>query len=136
VPTPDTSPARARLALTQRALLEALVASAPAPAGFPVDRVQHQAQALTRKRYRAITRAHPEIVRSLGSELEALVAAYANENPLRTDPRTDDARQFARWLTSNGHPPPHRRRLRDYAATAWQHLFRRDQHRHGSARTP
>ena len=89
---------RQQLADQQENLVRALVAGGPAPAGFDEGRLQEQARALHNKRRRSIELAAPELVAALGEDFDARFAAWARENPPRTDSCTRaDAQAFAVW---------------------------------------
>ncbi|MFJ6694722.1 DUF692 family multinuclear iron-containing protein [Streptomyces sp. NPDC091272] len=62
-----TDPARQRLALSQAALLEALVAAGPVPEGFDGPRLRVQARALTAKRADIVAKVAPELPQILGA---------------------------------------------------------------------
>ena len=94
-----TEPERKRLAEAQAALLRAVLADGPAPAGFDAVRLHAQAEALRAKRRRVIAGLNPELPARLGDRFAPLFDEYARENP-RQDGCTyrEDSAAFARWL--------------------------------------
>src|SRR5262245_3587639 len=68
---------RDEYALRQAALVEALVAGGRLPDGFDGERALAVMDVLVRKRARSIRRAWPALVRSLGSNFEAMFVAFA-----------------------------------------------------------
>src|SRR5262245_16577495 len=68
---------RSELAAQQTALLQALVAGGPCPAGFDARRLQAAARSLERKRLREVADAWPLLVRDLGTEFESLFTSFA-----------------------------------------------------------
>jgi hypothetical protein len=71
------------LRLAQEALVAALVAGAPLPAGFDAVRVGAAARALLRKRAGEVARAWPELARSYGPQWPELFAGWASALPTR-----------------------------------------------------
>jgi hypothetical protein len=71
------------LRLAQRALVAALVAGAPLPAGFDAGRVQAAARALLRKRAAEVARSWPELASSYGPAWPTIFAGWASERPTR-----------------------------------------------------
>jgi hypothetical protein len=98
--------ARNRLAAAQTTLLRALLAGAPAPAGFGPERLRVEAAALLAKRRRTVERIRPDLVDVLGARFPELFDTWATENPRRdgTSARAD-ADEFAAWLAARGHLP-------------------------------
>jgi hypothetical protein len=71
------------LRLAQEALVAALVAGAPLPAGFDAVRVGVAARALLRKRAGEVARAWPGLALSYGPEWPKVFASWASERPTR-----------------------------------------------------
>jgi uncharacterized protein (UPF0276 family) len=117
-PASDTAPAdagegaRQRLALTQTALLSALVAGTPVPEGFDRGRVRVQSRALAAKRCEVVAKIAPELPRILDAEYRTAFLAYALGRPIRAGYRRD-ALDFAEHLllTDEVRDPVTRRRL-------------------------
>lgn len=108
-PTPDTAPARQRLALAQTALLSALVAGTPVPEGFDRVRVGVQARALAGKRADVVAKVAPELPEILGAGYRAAFLGYAHGHPMGDGYRRD-ALDFAGYLIGSGLPEdPHAR---------------------------
>jgi hypothetical protein len=109
-----TDPARADLAARQAALLDALLAGGPRPAGFDPARLAAQAEALHAKRRRVVAALRPDLPALLGTRFAALFGEYARAHPRRTGTgAADDAAAFAGWLADRGEidpPVPRRRR--------------------------
>ncbi|WP_320783610.1 DUF692 domain-containing protein [Streptomyces sp. CRN 30] len=97
----DTGPARQRLALGQAALLSALVAGAPAPAGFDPERLDVQARALAGKRADVVAKVAPELPEILGGSYRPAFLGYAREHPM-TGGYRHDALDFAEYLLRAG----------------------------------
>jgi uncharacterized protein (UPF0276 family) len=102
-PTPSTGPARQRLALSQAALLSALVAGTPVPEGFDRVRLGVQARALAGKRADVVAKVAPELPGILGQGYRAAFLAYAQRNPMTGGYRRD-ALDFAEYLLAGGRP--------------------------------
>ncbi|WP_093798464.1 DUF692 domain-containing protein [Streptomyces sp. Wb2n-11] len=100
---PECAPARTRLALAQTALLSALVAGAPAPAGFDAARLRVQSRALAGKRADVVAKVAPELPEILGSGYRAAFLAYAASRPMTSGHRRD-ALDFAEHLLATGRP--------------------------------
>ncbi|MFL6074205.1 MAG: hypothetical protein ACJ73S_12480 [Mycobacteriales bacterium] len=99
------SAARRRLADTQRALLESLVAGAAPPAGFDPDRIRIQAAALAAKRAASVARHRPDVVERIerrGGRYREVFAAYAAAHPKPPGGGAADADAFAGWLRRAG----------------------------------
>ncbi|GAA3653119.1 hypothetical protein GCM10023079_47820 [Streptomyces chitinivorans] len=120
---PDTDPgtdtgsgtdaARRRLAAAQTALLGALVADGPAPAGFDPARLEVQRRALVAKRASVIAGIAPELPRILGDRYRPAFAAYARGRPMTDGYRPDAMRFVAHLLESDSTLSRYqRRRLR------------------------
>lgn len=95
------------LAQQQAALVAALSGRAPAPDGFDRARLSAAADALARKRMKAVARAWPQLARAMMAErFAACFEAYAAVAPLpeRGGPLAD-GRAFARWLKARGQLP-------------------------------
>lgn len=71
------------LRLAQEALVAALVAGAPTPAGFDPVRLGAAARALLRKRAGEVARAWPELARSHGQRWPEVFAGWAARRPTR-----------------------------------------------------
>ncbi|ANS68674.1 hypothetical protein SLINC_6450 [Streptomyces lincolnensis] len=98
-PPSPTSPSaddltRQRLALTQTALLSALVAGTPVPEGFDRVRLGVQARALAGKRADVVAKVAPELPVILGASYRPAFLAYAHGHPM-TDGYRHDALAFA-----------------------------------------
>jgi len=94
----DLATARERLAAAQGALVAALVAGAPPPAGFDPARVGVQAEALLAKRRELVARVRPDIAEELGADYRACFDAYARGCPRPAAGSRADADAFARTL--------------------------------------
>jgi hypothetical protein len=106
-----TGPERERLARAQAALLRAVLAEGPAPAGFDAVRLRALADALRAKRRRVVAGLDPELPARLGDRFAPLFDEYARENPRRDGGTSrEDAATFARWLTERDELPQTRRR--------------------------
>ncbi|MGW0823076.1 DUF692 domain-containing protein [Streptomyces sp. NPDC002845] len=108
-----TDPARQRLALTQAALLSALVAGTPVPEGFDRVRLGVQARALDAKRADVVAKVAPELPEILGESYRPAFLGYAHGHPMTGGYRRD-ALTFAEHLLLAGLPEDAeaRRRLR------------------------
>ncbi len=95
--------ARHRLALAQAELLAALVGGGPPPAGFDVDRLRVQSEALAAKRARVLAKVAPELPEILGSGYRAAARRHAERHPL-TGGYHEDAVAFVRQLLADGGP--------------------------------
>ncbi|MFJ4832557.1 DUF692 domain-containing protein [Streptomyces sp. NPDC088747] len=111
----DTGPARQRLALSQTALLSALVAGTPVPEGFDRVRLGVQARALAAKRADVVAKVAEELPEILGRGYRPAFLAYAQRHPMAGGYRRD-ALDFAEHLLLAGRPgdAETRRRLRDW----------------------
>jgi len=87
------------LADQQAALVAALAAEGPVPAGFDPARLRAAAAALAFKRARAVAHAWPSLRAMLGGDVRETFAAYAAVAPLpaRGGPLAD-GRRFARFI--------------------------------------
>ncbi|MFG2474591.1 DUF692 domain-containing protein [Streptomyces fagopyri] len=114
-PGPGLAPARQRLALTQAALLSALVAGTPVPEGFDRVRAGVQARALAAKRADVVAKVAAELPELLGAGYRAAFLGYARGRPMTGGYRRD-ALDFAEHLLLAGHPRDARTRrlLRDW----------------------
>ncbi|BCL26948.1 DUF692 domain-containing protein [Streptomyces aurantiacus] len=112
---PETGPARQRLALTQAALLSALVAGTPVPEGFDRTRLAVQARALAGKRADVVGKVAPELPEILAGSYRKTFLAYAHSHPM-TDGYRRDALDFAEYVLFGGHldDPDVRRGLSDW----------------------
>jgi hypothetical protein len=93
-----TDAARRRLALTQTALLSALVAGAEVPEGFDRARVAVQSRALLAKRAGVVAKTAPELPEILGEGFRTAFLGYAMKRPLPADGYRRDALTFVEWL--------------------------------------
>ncbi|MFE6483565.1 DUF692 domain-containing protein, partial [Streptomyces sp. NPDC057757] len=111
----DTGPARQRLALSQTALLSALVAGTPVPEGFDRVRLGVQARALAAKRADVVAKVAEELPEILGRGYRPAFLAYAQRHPMVGGYRRD-ALDFAEHLLVAGRPEDAetRGRLRDW----------------------
>lgn len=76
-----SAPDRAALAAAQQALVDALVAGGPMPAGFDPDRVGAVRAALVRKRAGEVAKAWPGLAASYGDRWYGEFAAWADGRP-------------------------------------------------------
>jgi uncharacterized protein len=95
--------ARERVALSQAALLSALVAGTPAPEGFDSQRLRVQSRALAAKRADVVAKVAPELPEILGEGYRAAFLAYAKGRPM-CDGYRRDALDFAEQLLVSGRP--------------------------------
>ncbi|MEU5133008.1 DUF692 family multinuclear iron-containing protein [Streptomyces californicus] len=114
-PTPASSvsdAARDRTAVAQTALLSALVAGTPAPAGFDPARLRVQSRSLAAKRADVVAKVAPELPEILGDGYRAAFLAYAGGRPMSGGYRRD-ALDFAEHVLITGGPadPVARREL-------------------------
>ncbi|MFI9054770.1 DUF692 domain-containing protein [Streptomyces anulatus] len=111
-PTPVPAGSRDRTAVAQTALLSALVAGTPAPAGFDHRRLRVQSRALAAKRADVVAKVAPELPEILGDGYRAAFLAYAGSRPMSGGYRRD-ALDFAEHVLIAGGPadPVARRRL-------------------------
>ncbi|WP_369147167.1 DUF692 family multinuclear iron-containing protein [Streptomyces sp. R44] len=109
--------ARQRLAVTQAALLSALVAGTPVPEGFDTRRIAVQSRALAAKRAGVVAKVAPELPEILGKDFRRAFLAYARSRPMTGGYRRD-ALDFAEHLLLAERPedPAARRRLTEW----WQ----------------
>ncbi|QDY11830.1 hypothetical protein FJK98_22910 [Micromonospora sp. HM134] len=92
------------MAARQAALVAALVAGAPLPAGFATDRVDAARRALLRKRAGEVARHWPLLAASLGDAWPATFADWAAGRPTAGSLR--DGWDLARALRDRGALPP------------------------------
>lgn len=116
--SPDSAPARQRLALAQAALLSALVAGTPVPEGFDRVRLGVQSRALGAKRADVVAKVAPELPEILGAGYRPAFLAYAHGHPM-SDGYRHDALDFAAHLLLGGRTETSentetRRRLREW----------------------
>ncbi|WP_411095762.1 DUF692 family multinuclear iron-containing protein [Streptomyces sp. 020-2-3H-GM] len=112
-PAPSVSDAaRDRTAVAQTALLSALVAGTPAPAGFDPARLRVQSRSLAAKRADVVAKVAPELPEILGDGYRAAFLAYAGGRPMSGGYRRD-ALDFAEHVLIAGGPadPVARREL-------------------------
>ncbi|MGV0100156.1 endonuclease, partial [Streptomyces californicus] len=104
--------ARDRTAVAQTALLSALVAGTPAPAGFDPARLRVQSRSLAAKRADVVAKVAPELPEILGDGYRAAFLAYAGGRPMSGGYRRD-ALDFAEHVLIAGGPadPVARREL-------------------------
>ncbi|MET9507860.1 DUF692 domain-containing protein [Streptomyces flavidovirens] len=96
--------ARTRVALGQAALLSALVAGTPVPAGFDSARLRVQSRALAGKRADVVAKVAPELPELLGAAAyRDAFLAYAKSRPMSAGYRRD-ALDFAEHLLATGQP--------------------------------
>ncbi|MFF3248368.1 DUF692 domain-containing protein [Streptomyces sp. NPDC002870] len=95
--------ARERVALSQAAVLSALVAGTPAPEGFDSQRLRVQSRALAAKRADVVAKVAPELPEILGEGYRAAFLAYAKGRPMHDGYRRD-ALDFAEQLLVSGRP--------------------------------
>ena len=110
---PELTVARAGLAERQSALLAALVAGGPLPAGFDPAQVRAQAVGLAAKRRDTVARVAPELTVLLGPAFGPLFLRYAQQHPQDGGYRAD-ARAFARWALAEEPGPAADHALRDW----------------------
>ncbi|WP_328332668.1 MULTISPECIES: multinuclear nonheme iron-dependent oxidase [unclassified Streptomyces] len=101
--SPSTTASRQRLALTETALLSALVAGTPAPEGFDTRRLGVQSRALAAKRADVVSQVAPELPALLGAGYRPAFLAYAKSRPMSGGYRRD-ALDFAEQLLRTGLP--------------------------------
>ncbi|MFJ6888650.1 DUF692 family multinuclear iron-containing protein [Streptomyces californicus] len=112
-PAPSVSDAaRDRTAVAQTALLSALVAGTPAPAGFDPARLRVQSRSLAAKRADVVAKVAPELPEILGDGYRAAFLTYAGGRPMSGGYRRD-ALDFAEHVLIAGGPadPVARREL-------------------------
>lgn len=98
--------AREKLALQQSALVDALASGVAALEGFNAGHLQVAADALARKRRRAVAKSWPALARSLGKSFMPRFAEFAADNPLTHGADAfADGRHFARWLARRNELP-------------------------------
>lgn len=98
VPTaPTADAARRRLAEAQHALLSALVADGPPPAGHDPQRLRVQSRALLSKRAEVVAKVAPELPAILGADFRRLFLDHARGRPMQRGYR-QDALDFAAGL--------------------------------------
>ncbi|MER7762603.1 DUF692 domain-containing protein [Streptomyces sp. NPDC097619] len=108
-PAPPARPAsagsavRAGVAVSQAALLSALVAGTPVPEGFDARRIRVQARALAAKRADVIAKVAPELPEILGAGYRDAFLDYATGHPMTGGYRRD-ALDFAAHLLLAGAP--------------------------------
>lgn len=95
---------RAELAAAQAALVAALVAGGPLPAGFDPDRVDAARRALLRKRAGEVARAWPLLAGGLGTAFTPRFVRWATGRPPAGS--RADGLAFARFLREQGELPP------------------------------
>jgi hypothetical protein len=91
------------LAERQRALVAALVAGAPVPAGFDARRIEVTQRALLRKRAGEVARHWPMLAGSVGADWPATFAGWASGHAPQGALR--DGWDLARSLRANGQLP-------------------------------
>ncbi|MEV4685512.1 DUF692 domain-containing protein [Streptomyces kurssanovii] len=94
---------RQHVALTQAALLSALVAGTPAPEGFDARRLRVQSRALVAKRADVVAKVAPELPEILGTGYRSAFVAYAKNRPMHAGYRRD-ALDFAEHLLASRRP--------------------------------
>ncbi|MFD9000026.1 DUF692 domain-containing protein [Streptomyces sp. NPDC059582] len=98
----SVGPARQRLALTQTALLSALVAGTPAPEGFDRVRLGVQARSLAGKRADVVAKVAPELPEILGEGYRPAFLGYAQRHPMTGGYRRDALDFVERLLLADG----------------------------------
>jgi hypothetical protein len=94
---------RGRLAAAQAAIVRSVALKEPPPEGFDRSRVAAAADALIRKRARAVALAWPALARSLGESFDERFAAHTKATPLPLEGTPlEDGRAFARALALAG----------------------------------
>lgn len=93
---------REELAAAQAALVAALVAGGPPPAGFDAARLDAAARALLRKRAGEVARAWPRLAAAYGPGWTAAFAEWAGGRPTRGSRL--DGRDFARSVRGSLEP--------------------------------
>ena len=97
---------RTRLAEQQAELLRALTGQGTPPPGFAEGRLGAAAEALVRKRCRAVARAWPGLARALGSKFADRIAGHVARTPLpEHGGPLADGRAFALELSASGELP-------------------------------
>ncbi|GGT31882.1 hypothetical protein GCM10010271_39890 [Streptomyces kurssanovii] len=99
----NASAQRQHVALTQAALLSALVAGTPAPEGFDARRLRVQSRALVAKRADVVAKVAPELPEILGTGYRSAFFAYAKNRPMHAGYRRD-ALDFAEHLLASRRP--------------------------------
>lgn len=101
------------LAARQVALVRALLADGPVPAGFDSNRIGVEAAALRSKRRTVTAQLRPDLAERLGQRFGSLFDEWAAEHPKRVDTSfRADLDGFESWLYAEGHlqrPAPRRR---------------------------
>ncbi|MEV5380928.1 hypothetical protein AB0L26_33960 [Streptomyces nondiastaticus] len=99
---PSADAARLRLARAQHALLSALVADGPTPAGHDPQRLRTQRRALLGKRAEVVAKVAPELPDILGADFRRLFLDHARGRPMRHGYRQDALDFAARLLETDG----------------------------------
>ena len=92
------SKVREKLAIQQSALVASLTGLETPPPGFDAARLQAAADALARKRRRAVAKAWPMLTEALGASFLSCFDVFASTALLPADGALPDGRNFARWL--------------------------------------
>lgn len=101
--------AREDLAARQLALVRALLADGPVPAGFDAHRIEVEAAALRAKRRAIAARLRPDLADHLAERFAPLFDAWAIGHPKRADLTfRADLERFGSWLYAEGHLEPRR----------------------------
>jgi hypothetical protein len=96
--------ARDDLAARQRALVRALLADGPVPAGFDPHRIGVEAAALRSKRRGIAARLRPDLADRLDERFRPLFDAWAAAHPKPVDVSFHaDLDRFESWLYAEGH---------------------------------
>lgn len=103
------------LAARQLALVRALLAAGPVPAGFDAHRIGVEAVALRSKRRTVAAQLRPDLADQLGQRFGSLFDEWAIGHPKRVDTSfRADLDGFESWLHAEGHlrrrAPSRRRR--------------------------
>lgn len=100
-PEESARPPSGRLAEQQAALVRALVAGAPAPAGFDAADISATAHALLHKRADEVARRFPLLAHACGGEFTAKFMEWAGSRP-----KTSTAADATAFASALGLPPP------------------------------
>ncbi|WP_280259711.1 hypothetical protein [Nocardia abscessus] len=116
-----SGPGAAPLAERQAALVRALVAGAPVPAGFDAEAVGAAANALLSKRAGEIARRFPLLVHACDGDFTTAFTIWARENPKTTT--SADAAAFAAATGIDWSAAPRRGRWRQRLAKTLSSAF-------------
>jgi hypothetical protein len=99
-PIAPSEAARAAYGAQQAELVRAVVADGPVPQSFDLAQVRLLAEALLRKRRRAVERTWPALASSLGWTYQRRFDTYAHAHPLIEVQAVSDGFGFLAWLDS------------------------------------